>query len=92
MNASRDEDFDMPNDPSGTLVGGLIAVWAVVAVVGLAATIFWIVELIDVLRREFADSTLKVVWLLVVFFLHGLGALLYYFIGKPQGRLPGRSY
>ncbi len=82
----------MSNDPSGALVGGMLALWVAVAVIGLVVTVFWIVELIDVLRREFADSTMKVVWLLVVFFLHGLGALLYYFIGKPQGRLPGRSY
>ncbi len=79
------------NDPSGAIVGGVIALWVAVAVIGLAATVFWIVELIDVLRREFTDSTMKIVWLLVVFFLHGLGAILYYFIGKPQGRLSGRS-
>jgi hypothetical protein len=80
------------NDPTGAIVGGMIAIWAVVAIFGLAATVFWIVELIDVLRREFTDSTMKIVWLLVVFFLHILGAILYYFIGKPQGRLPSQSY
>jgi hypothetical protein len=80
------------NDPTGAIIGGMIVIWAVVAIVGLAATVFWIVELIDVLRREFTDSTMKIVWLLVVFFLHILGAILYYFIGKPQGRLPSQSY
>jgi hypothetical protein len=80
------------NDPTGAIIGGMIVIWAVVAIVGLAATVFWIVEIIDVLRREFTDTAMKIVWLLVVLFLHVFGALLYYFIGKPQGRLPNRSY
>ena len=80
------------HDPSGALFAGLAAVWVLVAVIALALTVFWIVELVDILRREFPDSTLKIVWLLVVFFLHGLGALIYYFVGKPQGRLPGQNY
>ena len=59
--------------------------------VALALTVFWIVEIVDVLRREFRDPTLKIVWLLVVVLLHGLGAIIYYFVGKPQGRLPGEG-
>ena len=79
------------HDPSGAIFGGFLAVWGLALVVGLAFTVFWIVEIVDVLRREFRDSTLKIVWLLVVVLLHGLGALIYYFVGKPQGRLPGEG-
>ena len=57
--------------------------------VGLASTIFWIVEIVDVSRRDFRDPNNKVVWLLVIIFLHFIGALLYLFIGKQQGTLPG---
>ena len=79
------------HDPSGAIVGSFFAVWGLVALIGLALTVFWIVEIVDVLRREFRDPTLKIVWLLVVVLLHGLGAIIYYFVGKPQGRLPGEG-
>ena len=53
----------------------------------LFATIFWIVELVDVVRRDFNDDNMKIVWLLIIFFTHFLGALIYYFVGKNQGTL-----
>ena len=56
----------------------------------LAATIFWIVMLVDAIRRDFSDSTAKIIWVLVIVFTHLLGALIYYFVGRPSGRL--RSY
>ncbi len=51
-------------------------------------TAFWIIELVDAARRQFFDQTVKVVWLLVIFFTHFVGAALYYFVGKKQGSLP----
>ena len=56
----------------------------------LAATVFWIVMLVDAIRRDFSDSTAKIIWVLVIVFTHLLGALIYYFVGRPSGRL--RSY
>lgn len=56
----------------------------------LAATIFWVVMLVDAIRRDFRDNTMKIVWVLVIVFTHFIGALVYYFIGRPSGRL--RSY
>ncbi len=55
----------------------------------LLPTVFWIVELVDAARRQFPEPNLKIVWLLVIFFTHALGALIYYFVGKQQGVLPG---
>lgn len=51
-------------------------------------TAFWIVEFVDAARRQFPDQTVKVVWLLVIFFTHFIGAAIYYFVGKKQGVLP----
>ena len=76
-----------PGDQLGLLIA---AIWLVIVLFGLALTVFWVVEIVDVLRREFADANMKIVWLLVVIFLHGLGAIIYYFVGKPTGRLPGQ--
>jgi H+/Cl- antiporter ClcA len=56
-------------------------------VIGLLATIFWIVALVDAARRQFYDPNMKIVWILVVFFLHFLGALVYWFAGRQQGDL-----
>jgi Phospholipase_D-nuclease N-terminal len=53
----------------------------------LASFILWIYALIDVARRQFADSTTKLIWLLVVIFLHGLGAIIYLLVGRQQGTL-----
>ncbi len=51
-------------------------------------TVFWIVELVDAARRQFPDQTIKVVWLVVIFFTHFIGAAIYYFVGKKQGVIP----
>ena len=69
--------------PAGVSI--LLLVLLLVAV----PTVFWIVEFVDAARRQFADQTVKVVWLLVIFFTHFVGAALYYLIGKKQGVLPG---
>ena len=47
------------------------------------------IEIIDAARRQWPDSNSKTIWLLVVVLGHGLGALIYYFAGKPSGWLPG---
>jgi len=57
--------------------------------IAIASTVFWIVEIIDVVRRDFIEPNNKIIWLLVIIFLHFFGAILYYFIGKQQGTLPG---
>ncbi|MGI4787723.1 MAG: PLD nuclease N-terminal domain-containing protein [Janthinobacterium lividum] len=46
-------------------------------------------EIIDVAQREFREPNTKVIWLLVVVLGHGIGSIVYYFAGKPQGWLPG---
>jgi hypothetical protein len=60
-------------------IGGMmmLMVWA-------GVFIFWVWALIDILRSDFKESINKLIWLLVVFFFYGLGAILYYFIGRAQ--------
>ena len=73
-------------------VAGLgIGLGLVILAVIFLLSIFWIIEIIDVLRREFRDPIMKIVWLAVVIFGHIVGALLYFFIGKQQGVLPGQA-
>ena len=53
-------------------------------ILGLIFIIFWIWALIDILKSDFEDNIIKLIWLLVVFFLSILGVILYYFIGQKQ--------
>ncbi len=65
---------------------GLIGlfVWLVAAVIGFLIFVFWIWMLIHAITNKGLDSTEKLIWVLVVIFLHGLGALIYFFIGRPK--------
>ena len=78
-------------DPSGGIIAGIFLFYGFTILLSLASFVFWIVEIVDVARREFKDSNTKLLWLLVVVLAHGLGALIYYFAGKPQGWLPGEA-
>lgn len=78
--------------PFFAIFGGVTAFILFTTAIGIAATVFWIVELIDALRRQFNDDATKIIWVLVIIFTHFIGALIYYFAGKPMGRLPGQTY
>lgn len=67
---------------------GMMGVMALAAVfffwlLALAAFVFWIWVLIDILKSDFTGSN-KVVWLIAVILLPLLGAVLYWFIGREQ--------
>lgn len=53
---------------------------------GLVAMIFWIWMLVDCARNPRLRGGAKVVWLLVVFFLNWLGALIYFFAGRARNQ------
>ena len=53
-------------------------------VIGLGGTIFWIWMLVDCASKEPSQGNDKLVWILVIVFTHLLGALLYFFIRRPQ--------
>jgi hypothetical protein len=47
--------------------------------------VFWLWMLIHaVTSRGFSDGE-KVAWVLVILFLHFIGALIYFFLGRPRG-------
>jgi len=72
------------------LFGGMFClVWILALLASIGGMVFWVIQLIDVARREFSDPNAKIVWLLVVILGSVIGALVYHFVGKPQGRLPG---
>ena len=74
------------NEVSGSAGAGIIGLLLllVVAVVGLACFAFWLWMLIHAIKNKGLTDTEKIMWVLVILFLHVLGALIYFFIGRPK--------
>lgn len=62
---------------------GMIAGLGFIAIIiGIFLFAFWLWMLIDCLKRDFKKDYEKIVWVLVMIFLHLLGAIIYYFVVK----------
>jgi hypothetical protein len=59
------------------MFGGLFLMLVVIL-----AFVFWIGMLLDAIRNPRLDETQKIVWVMVVLFLHFVGALIYFFAGR----------
>jgi hypothetical protein len=70
--------------PFHLVAGGFILLLLIIALTSL----FWLWMLIDAVRREFDNPGFKILWIAVIFFLHFLGAVVYYFAGRDMGSLP----
>ena len=63
------------------LFAGLGAFAIVLWIIGIIASIFWIWMLIDALTSPMETGE-KILWFLVIFFLHLIGAVVYLFVRK----------
>lgn len=66
----------------GTGFGILFVLFALA--VGLLLFAFWIWMLVDAITNNGLSGTEKIVWVLVIIFLHFLGALIYFFVGRSR--------
>lgn len=82
---------------TGLITGFVVLIWILgllLIVSAIAGTVFWILMLIDCAKRtsdakgKFDD---KLIWMLVIILLHGLGAALYYFIIKRPADKKNRT-
>jgi len=48
------------------------------------ATIIWLWVLVDCITKEPSEGNDKIAWLLLIIFVPLIGALLYYFIRRPE--------
>jgi hypothetical protein len=64
------------------IISSIAALFALAIVVLLF--VFWIWMLIDCIQNERLTQTEKIVWVLVVIFLHAFGALLYLLLGRKR--------
>ena len=53
----------------------------------LLSLAFWIWMLVDAAQNRGLDQNERIVWVIIVALLHFIGALVYFFVGRPKGRL-----
>jgi hypothetical protein len=76
-------------DGGAGLLGGLAAFGVLIVVLVIVASIFWLWMLIDALVNEPTTND-KMLWFLVIFFLHIIGAIIYFVVRRSgRTRVPG---
>ena len=68
------------------MISGIIGLFLILFLVtiGLLLFAFWIWMLIDAIQNKGLTDGEKIGWVLAVLFLHFIGALLYFFIGRQK--------
>ena len=72
-------------------VGGimvLLLIFALLIPLTLAILVFWIWMLISAIQNKGLTEGEKIAWVLVMVFVHFLGAILYFFVGHPKRKTP----
>ena len=69
------------------IIGFLFLLFFVLPIL-LALFAFWIWMLISAIQNKGLTEGEKVAWVLVVIFLHWLGALVYFVVGHPRRKTP----
>ncbi len=54
----------------------------ILLLVSLGYLVFWTILLVDVIRSDFKESNMKLIWVIVLIFAHIIGPTLYLFLGK----------
>jgi hypothetical protein len=65
-----------------------LAILFAALVLGLFLTVFWICMLVSAIQNKGLTDGEKTGWVLGIVFLHILGSLLYFFIGRPKRKMP----
>jgi hypothetical protein len=70
------------------IFGGGVLMFLLLMTLFVAAFVFWIWMLVSAIQNKGLNGTEKVIWILVIIFLHFLGALLYLLLGHPKRLSP----
>jgi hypothetical protein len=68
-------------DLGGFFVGFSI-LWVFMFLLGIAALVVWVWALIDAIQNPALDSTMRIVWVLVIIFTQIIGAIIYLAVGR----------
>jgi cytochrome c oxidase assembly factor CtaG len=72
------------NGISTTLIVMMILLFILMFALVIFSFIFWILMIIDCAKRKGLSDQERVVWILVLVFLHAIGAAIYYFAVKRK--------
>jgi hypothetical protein len=50
----------------------------------MMAFVFWVWVLVDCVTKESSEGNDKIVWTLLIIFVPWIGAILYYFVRRPE--------
>ena len=53
---------------------------------GVLGTILWLWMLVECATKESSQGNEKIAWVLIILFTHAIGAVLYFFVRRPQRR------
>jgi hypothetical protein len=67
---------------------GILALLLLLIPLGLAMFAFWLWMLIHAAQNKGLNDGEKVAWVVIIALVHFIGALLYFFIGRPKAKLP----
>ncbi len=71
---------------AGDLFVGFGILWVLMFLLGLAALAVWVWALVDAIQNPALDSTMRIVWVLVIVFTQIIGAIIYLAVGRSMGR------
>lgn len=54
------------------------------SIVAFAFFAFWIITLVDIVKSNFKDPNMKLIWILVLIFTSPIGAIIYWIIAPNQ--------
>lgn len=66
----------------------LMLLVVLLAPITLAILAFWIWMLIHAAQNKGLSEGEKVAWVLIIVLVHFLGALIYFFVGRPKAKRP----
>ncbi len=52
--------------------------------IAIGGSIFWIWALIECITKEPSEGNDKIIWFLLILFVHLIGALIYYLVRRPE--------
>jgi heme/copper-type cytochrome/quinol oxidase subunit 2 len=58
----------------------------------LFGSIFWVWMLVDCATKESDQGNTKIIWLLIIIFTHLIGALIYFFVRRPERIYAGAPF
>lgn len=74
------------DDLSGWAITGIIFLVLLVLAIIVLCFAFWIWMLVDSIKRNYKEDSMRIVWVLVIIFTGIIGAIIYYFVEKRKDK------